>query len=278
MKRVLLILFCLVGIIFFICNLKVLYFNNVSALTYNEMQKELEEEARIINNKKIKFNQNLSSKRATNEELSERIKWLGHYSKERNSYDEAWYTPGKGYNSKRLWKDVFSMVWVESWFINYKSHDQGAGFGYGGMQWSTAKDMAEVYDWDWEKEKSILKDFDHPQNNKLQAKYIVGYVYWMYEYYNQDRQKAIAGYNTGTGVEDPDYNPYFLAVSGRIHKVDGTLNKAHQEKVDKYSRLIKFAEKRLSQDFEVEGEIFDFYIIAKKHFNKNESLKENPVL
>ncbi len=113
---------------------------------------------------------------------------------------------------RRVWKDILVITAVESWFVNWKSLDNGKSFGTGSMQWSTCKWLAKnVYNWNWNKEKRLLASSD-----KLQAKYQVGYYYWLLNHYDGDRHRAIIGYNKHQVDSDRRWENYFFQVYGRL--------------------------------------------------------------
>lgn len=127
------------------------------------------------------------------------------------------YTP-KGYNWRRLWKDAFAIVWQESHFVNYANQDDGTGFGWAAIQWDTAEDLAQRRGWNWTTEKHQILISDN-QGSKVQAKYMIGYLVWLYEYYGQNRRQALSGYNKGLSTNWQRCK-YFKAIEKKIHKLD----------------------------------------------------------
>jgi len=166
------------------------------------------EHACELNEMKIKNDSRLTKNDlATNEQIENRVGWLKYYSKR---------LAPKGYNWKRLWKDSFAIAWQESYFVNYIEHDNNKGFGWTALHWTTCEDMADRYGWNWQKDKDTID-----VRAKLQAKYMIGYVVWLYDFYGQDRRKAITGYNQGLWLDDDFYyKNYWLSVAGRINQVD----------------------------------------------------------
>lgn len=172
----------------------------------NKIEKVMFEHAKEINSLKIKYDSKLNKQDlATNRQLKERIYWLKYYSKELSP---------KGYNWKRMWKDAYCIVWLESNFVNYIEHDEGDGFGFIAMKWTTAKEIAKNHSMAFNKLKI-------QEGSKRQAEYLIRYLVWLYNFYGKNRRKAITGYNVGTGLsENYIYREYWLKMSGRINELD----------------------------------------------------------
>lgn len=232
MKKRFCIILILVLIILFLMN------SVGRALSFEEMEDILFKRVRVINDKRIQENNRFNEwDRASDERLRDRVKYLGYYAKNRDVYKGADFEVNNiDYHWKQMWKDLIAIVWIESWFVNEKMQDDGLGFGYGALHWSTAKDMADVYGWEYEGDSVLLND------DKVQAKYIVGYLIWLKNYYNRKyegeysnnhlRGMAISGYNMGLWLGmDYEYTAYYNSIAGRRNTIDKWLEKKDVEEI-----------------------------------------------
>lgn len=188
--------------------------------------------AEKINEKRVYYKENLSEwDLASENQLEDRIYWLGYYSYNREEvYKEGIKIDEIDYNWKQMWNDLFAMVWYESWFVNYKVQDEGLGFGWSAMRWDNLEWLAEEYQWNIKKdmkkltENGIIKS--NEEADKIQAKYMVGLLLWLYDYYDGSRELAITGYNKGTSLGEGDYklDPYYIEVKGRISVIEERVN------------------------------------------------------
>jgi len=151
-------------------------------------------------------------------EVEEIVYWLHYYSKNREVFKNNRFNHNLDY--PQLWKDSLAIVWEESWFVNVRNQDHGTGFGWGALQWATAKDNAKrIFGWDWENESVAL-----PYSNRLQAKYVIGHLLYLHDYYGNRRQ-AILGYNMGMNIhnKNPWDERYWLKVSIWRRQIDDHL-------------------------------------------------------
>jgi len=142
-------------------------------------------------------------------EVEEIVFWLHYYSEHREVFENDRFNHNLDY--PQLWKDSLAIVWEESWFVNVRNQDYGTGFGWGALQWSTAEDNANrIFGWDWENESVAL-----PYSNRLQAKYVIGHLLYLYDYYDRQRRLTVLGYNMGMKVhnKNPWDERYWLKVS-----------------------------------------------------------------
>lgn len=199
------------------------------ALTFKGIESELIKHSKKFNKRRIKVS--MQSKNgeldrhdlASDKDIFKRVHWLGYFASNREIYKPAPFDPySLGWHYKDVWKWSVSIALIEGYFVDYRSHDGGLGFGWGAMHWSTAKWLAnDVYNWNWKRDRMILESHKHNNNDKLQAKYIIGYLYWLHDYYNNDTGKAVTGYNWGTQATDSYvYSAYYLAILGRRHQID----------------------------------------------------------
>ena len=158
----------------------------------------------------VEFAYELGQQRAANTggnaptkfELREMFKWIRHYAHNRTVFTSADFCPYEvGYNPDQLVKDIFAIVWEESWFINEPDQDNGTGYGWIAMQWSTREDLIErVYGW---------KDYNkNPYKHREQAKMIVGMLLYL-RHRTNNRHRTILGYNVGPGVGYINGQTYF---------------------------------------------------------------------
>lgn len=85
--------------------------NNAKAL---DLQEWFEEEAMRLNEKKIMYDPYLKPyDQMTEKQAHDRVYWLGYYAEKLN-----YMYPG--IHPRRVWKDTFAIVAVESWFVNWK--------------------------------------------------------------------------------------------------------------------------------------------------------------
>jgi hypothetical protein len=151
-------------------------------------------------------------------EVEEIVYWLHYYSEHREVFKNSRFDHTLDY--PQLWKDSLAIVWEESWFVNVRNQDNGTGFGWGALQWGTAEDNANrLFNWDWENEKKAL-----PYSNQLQAKYVIGHLLYLQDYYG-NRRKAILGYNMGMNIhnKNPWDERYWLKVSIWRRQIDDYL-------------------------------------------------------
>lgn len=151
-------------------------------------------------------------------EVEEIVYWLHYYSENREAFKNNRFDHDLEY--PQLWKDALAIVWEESWFVNEPNQDNWTGFGWGALQWGTAKDNAvRIFGWDWKNESVAL-----PHSNRLQAKYVIGHLLYLRDYYS-DRRKAILGYNMGMNIhnKNPWDERYWLKVSIWRRQIDDYL-------------------------------------------------------
>lgn len=192
------------------------------AKSFDEMVDILVERGLEINSLKIKYDSNLHEwDRASRKDIEKRIYWLGYYSRNRGIYSGINVTNDE-YHWKRLWKDSVAIVWQESWFVNYRSQDDGMGFGWGALHWNHCETLSNkfyrMFDYTEDKFRMITSD-------RLQAQYIIGNLLMMFDHYG-NRGQAILGYNKGFHVGN-NYMmfDYFNDVSGKINTIQKWLDK-----------------------------------------------------
>lgn len=174
-----------------------------------EIQEVMTDRAKISNTMWTRGMSHLEP--SSRHELHNLIFWLGEYA--------IRYAP-EGWHWKRLWKDMFCIVWQESNFVNYEEQDDETGFGWSALQWSTAKEVAEREEWNWDFDKSFVQKI-----YSLQAQYMAKYLVYLYEHYDGDRKKAITGYNKGLDVGDPERYGYWKALKSKIRVLDAKLER-----------------------------------------------------
>lgn len=119
--------------------------------------------------------------------------------------------------------DILVITSHESYWVKWKNLDGGKSFGTGSMRWSTAKWLAEdVFGWDWRKDKYLLGHSD-----RMQAKYMVAYYYWLLSHYNGNRHTAIAAYNAGSSLKpgEEKEHPYFKKIMNLLSKYENMWKK-----------------------------------------------------
>jgi len=111
---------------------------------------------------------------------------------------------------KRVAKDMLSIVELETGFVNYDSYiDNGTSFGVFSMQWTTAKWIAEVNGWSYNRHLLV-------NDTTEQAKYAVWYYYYQLNR-KGDRISAIMAYNNPSiNAEEERWRKYVMEVLGRI--------------------------------------------------------------
>lgn len=168
-------------------------------LTFEEIEKALINKATELNKIRVLNDKNVKEF-ATIEQINNRVYYLGYYAKKIGKYD--W---------QEMWLDSFAIVWRESYFVNYKEHDNGRGFGWIAMLKTTADEIME---------RNGIEE-DPLNNDKLQAFLLISYLNWSYTYYNDNSEMAVTGYNEGTNVSPTlyMYSDYYLGVQGRLREL-----------------------------------------------------------
>ena len=214
-------------IICFSSGLFISFILNASSLTINNYENNsiyLEKYAKEINGYWVNSRNYLhNSNKATGEQIKNRIDPIKYYSHNRYKFANASFNE-ELLSPFELKIISFAIIWQESWFVNYSSQDNDTGFGFAALQWTTAEWLAEIYNWDWEEDKSKISPYGQVmssrQGDKLQVKYMIGYLLWLYDYYDNNVGKTITGYNRGTRVNDKYYlEDYYLDVLGKIYNV-----------------------------------------------------------
>jgi len=132
-----------------------------------------------------------------------RVVYLKHWTNE---------IPQEYIEPRRAFKDLYAIISYESSWVNWNSLDDGRGFGWGSLWWTTCEWVANVHGWDWEEDKPYIKNSD-----VLQAKYIVGWYYLLADKYKGDRTKMMAGYKYGVKLKG-EYRSelYYYIVRGKL--------------------------------------------------------------
>lgn len=124
---------------------------------------------------------------------------------------------------RRIAKDFFAIVELESHFVNYYDMDNGQSFGMTALTWNTAQAASDFFG-------DGLKIYGQNKSNRdrdllrgdidKQVKYGIWYYYKLLKkYYDGDRFSAIVGYNVGPGldVSQDKKREYFFKAIGRIY-------------------------------------------------------------
>lgn len=108
-------------------------------------------------------------------------------------------------NQHEAYMYSLGMIWQESWFVNYEYHDNKKGFGYVAMLWTTAEDVQVMYEYPEEDLENL------PQSADLQAKYLMSYLRYLYDWYDS-LEFAVIGYNKGLGAKSIAESQYLTSV------------------------------------------------------------------
>lgn len=152
-----------------------------------------------------------SSAKITDAQIDNRLFHLFRYSMTMES---------TGIDPRRRFKDAVAIIVHETRFVNFRSVDDGLGFGWFSMQKTHIRTLDNYYGFETHDFNTILN------SDKLQAKYVIAnYEFLMRTY--EDRFKAILGYNRGqAGVKgDLRCEEYFFEVLGLIAYYDAKLRK-----------------------------------------------------
>lgn len=140
----------------------------------------------------------------TDPQVTQRIKWLKHYSEQFRC----------SIHPHRLWKDAFFIALYETGFVNYQSLDQGRSLGWISMRKTTIDMLNKIYKFESVPYYRVIN------SPKLQAKYIVSYLAWLNN--RGTRYLSIIRYNKGLGYNDfTGTETYFLRVTRLIKKYEG---------------------------------------------------------
>jgi hypothetical protein len=160
--------------------------------------------AMFINDKWVRNRPELDTADAmTFKQAQKRVDSIIEWSKKLNyMYPEVHY--------KRVAKDVFAIVELETGFVNYNNYiDNGTSFGVFSMQWSTAKGIANSRGWKYDRD--LLAE-----DTNTQAKLAVYYYYHQLQQ-KKDRFTAIMSYNNPSVDENKErWRKYVMEVLGRI--------------------------------------------------------------
>lgn len=185
----------------------ILIFINLDVKAF-DLQEWFEDEAMRLYLAKEKNHRGLGPhNRVTSEEIHDRVYYRFYYAEKLN-----YIYPG--IHPRRVVKDIFILTSYESYWVNWRCLDGGKSFGTASMRWSTAQWLAEyVYGWDWEEDQNKIAS-----SARLQAKYMVGYYYWLLKHYEGDRHLAMTGYNKGHGVRPGEQwkSQYFERIYTRL--------------------------------------------------------------
>lgn len=192
-------------------------YDDVEDIIFNILLHKFTEFGEEINIKWVnKFNNFSLSDVAKKQDIKNRVYYLGYFSKNRKTFKNNIFDVYEvdNYNWEKLWLDSYCIVWQESWFVNYLHQDDKTGFGWGALQWSTVEWLATIYEWDWEKDKNNLLSssgylITTKKSDKIQAKYIIGYLLYLYNHYEGERGKVITGYNKGFNVKNYHNDSYY---------------------------------------------------------------------
>lgn len=151
----------------------------------------------------------------TLEQAQNRSGWIIKYA-----YDLNYLHPE--IHPRRVAKDFFAIVELESHFVNYYDMDNGRSFGMTALTWQTAQAASDFFG-DGLKLYGSSKNINHKEllrsDVEKQVKYGIWYYYKLLKrYYNGDRLSAIVGYNVGPGldVSQKKKREYFFKAIGRI--------------------------------------------------------------
>lgn len=160
--------------------------------------------ALYVNQKAIQYSRIFDSNDLmTHKQAYDRTNWIMKYAMELNyMYPQI--------HHRRVAKDFFAIVEVETKFINYRSLDNGLSFGVCSMKFDTAEWIAEQLD-------EPFNRYEIVSDVETQIKYAVWYYYYLLKFYD-DRYSAMLGYNVGLGLDknSEKWRNYFYAVIGRL--------------------------------------------------------------
>lgn len=150
-----------------------------------------------------------SGHKITNEEIDSRLFHLFRYSMRMRT---------AGVDPRRRFKDSVAIIMHETRFVNFRSVDDGAGFGWFSMHKTHIRTLDNYFNFTQYNFDTILN------SDKLQAKYVIANYLYLMEIY-QDRFKAILGYNRGAnGVRgEKRHEDYLFRVLGLIAYYDAKL-------------------------------------------------------
>lgn len=147
----------------------------------------------------------------TLEQAEHRTGWIIQYADELNyMYPDI--------HPRRIAKDFFAIVELESHFVNYYDMDNGRSFGMTALTWGTAQAASDYFG-----DGLNLKNIHHKDLLRADVEKQVKYGLWYYyklldKYYKGDRHSAIVGYNVGPSldVSQSKKREYYFKAIGRI--------------------------------------------------------------
>lgn len=166
-----------------------------------QLQHKMIERAKYYNKLHVKWSRKLNRNDiATDEQIYDRINSLMYWT-------DKYYDNSYGYSETDILLTLYSMIELESGWVNYESLDRGRSFGIGSMRWKTAKIVADMLGEEY-------NQYKLSRNTHKQIQYI---VYWFYYLLSRDKNidKAIVSYNQGRSYGEQRIEEYYFKVKGR---------------------------------------------------------------
>ena len=169
----------------------------------DNLKDKMIDRAMMVNQKEVLYNPRLNATDViTYEQAYNRVDAIFYYAKKFNDMYDI--------HPRRVTKDMYAIIEMETRFVNYRSLDNGLSFGVPSIQIRTAEWVANKLDEDFNL-------YETQSNTRKQVRYAVYYYYYLLQHYN-DRYKAILGYNVGHNLPDEQrWRNYFFNIIGRLH-------------------------------------------------------------
>lgn len=177
-----------------------LYSLTVEASEWN-LQHKMIERAKYYNGLHVKWSKKLDNNDiVTDEQIYNRVNSLMYWT-------DKYYDSSYSYSQTDILLTLYSLIEVESAWVNYKHQDDKTGFGLGAMQYDTAKIVADM----------LGEEYNQYKLSRSTHKQLQYVVYWFY--YLLDREnninKAIVSYNQGRSYGEQRIEEYYFKVKGR---------------------------------------------------------------
>jgi len=165
-----------------------------------DMQYKMIERAKFYNDLHVQYSYKLDHPQdvATDEQIYNRVNSLWYWTQEYHDNQ---------YDMKEIVLTLYSIIELESGWVNYKHQDGKTGFGLGALQNTTAKIIADMLDEQYNH--NLLVADTHKQ-----IQYIVYYFYYLLNR-EKDINKAIVSYNKGSVYGNKRIEQYYFKVKGR---------------------------------------------------------------